>query len=194
MGSRRSPAGSGSLADRYRPSGGGGLSRTESDERSGHCICPLPISSSTSGPSRSGRHPVQGCAHAFRRMARSPGSPDCHLLPHYRHRGEHRGVQCGEWALSPTSAVRRSPGVGPDLGWFSGGKARIVIHRGGNSRHFKRWRRSLSDVGAFDGVFAGLRDADGTRSVFVEAITPNLFPLSGTRTGPGKILPPGRGL
>jgi putative ABC transport system permease protein len=35
------------------------------------------------------------------------------------------------------------------------------------------------DVGAFDGAFAGLKDTQGTRSAFVESMTPNLFPLLG---------------
>ena len=49
------------------------------------------------------------------------------------------------------------------------------------------------DVGAFDGVFAGLRDAEGTRSAFVEPMTPNLFPLLGVEPVLGRSFLPDEG-
>ena len=48
-------------------------------------------------------------------------------------------------------------------------------------------------VGAFDGIFTGLRDPSGTRSAFVEAMTPNLFPLLGVQLHLGRSFLPDEG-
>lgn len=51
----------------------------------------------------------------------------------------------------------------------------------------------FSGVGAFDGIFASLRDREGTRSAFVEPMTPNLFPLLGVTTVLGRSFLPAEG-
>lgn len=51
----------------------------------------------------------------------------------------------------------------------------------------------FAGVGAFDGVFTALRDGEGTRSAFVEPMTPNLFPMLGIEPVLGRSFLPDEG-
>jgi len=117
--------------------------------------------------------------YAFRRMAKSPGFTLVAILSLTIGIGANTAV----FSLVNGLFLRPPPFADPqDLVQVLTGP------RDGVPSSDVRWAefegiREVDDVfvgvGGYDGIFAGLRDTGGTRSAFVEAVTPNLLPLLG---------------